>query len=737
MKEIKKELLTAYALGELSPTERAEIEEILKNNPGLQKEIEEIQNFGNFLSEELKAESLPQMTEESRGQFMDKAIVKDQSTPWWKLLLQGKVIPVGIIMTAFLGLVVFFTLQQEMLRENTESIGDQAQGFETSIAVGEGRANKPQVIPRERQELAPNGSIVADKSSEDMVAAAPPVKAKPSSKRMRSAGKGFSERKKEAGAVGIQAGIKDSMYLAEMDSEESLAGSNNSVVYGSGRGRLMQKKSKRMFRPDDANHGGYRVSPQSGDSYENVGENSFVTVSNNPLSTFSIDVDTASYTNIRRYLTKSNMLPPSAAVRIEEMINYFNYQDSAPKGKDPFSVNLEVAESPWSEGHKLVRIGIKVFPEKNHKTNLVFLVDVSGSMDTHDKIGLLKEGLHKLLEELGEDDHVSLVTYAGNSAVVLDSTSANQKKKIHQAIDNLTAGGSTHGSKGITTAYELAQKNFRKEGVNRVILATDGDFNVGTTSDRSLVDLVKAKAQNGVFLSVLGFGSGNLNDSMMEKISNKGNGNYFYIDSEKEARKVLVDKLQGTLVTIAKDVKIQVEFNPNNVSQYRLIGYENRKLAAKDFNDDKKDAGEIGAGHTVVALYEIKPAGFETKGIDPLRYQSKKKSEKKSNPSGKFSDELLIVKLRYKEPNGSKSKLLSFPVAKASRSFASASPDLRWTASVAGFGMMLKESAHKGSITYEKLIEWANQARWAGSGYDEERAELIELVKKAKRISGN
>ncbi len=737
MKEVKKERLTAYALGELSPTERAEIEEIIKGNPELQQEVEDIQSFSQMLSQELKSESLPKMTAEARGQVMDEATdttVGENSAPWWKDLLQGRMWSAGVVMAAFLGLVVFFALQQEMLRQSTESIEGGEQGLETSLAVGKDRSNKPQLIPADGEQVAPNGAPLKEDASEEAFATNQPTsKAEP--KNSVALGSRVSD-KTELKEFNVKSS-PDMLALSDAAHSPSESGSKG-VAYGSGRGRLAKRKVRpRSIHVHDDSIGRPYYQPHPGGSYEDVGENIFQSVSQAPLSTFSIDVDTASYTNLRRYITQSNQLPPPANVRIEEMINYFDYQDPAPKGKDPFSVKMEVADSPWTEGHKLVRIGIKgkVFPKKDNKTNLVFLVDVSGSMDNQDKIGLLKEGLHKLVEELNEEDHVSLVTYAGHSAVVLDATSADRKKSIHQAIDNLTAAGSTHGSEGIKTAYELAQKNFRKEGVNRVILATDGDFNVGTTSDQALVELVQDKAKKGVFLTVLGFGSGNLNDSMMEKISNKGNGNYFYIDSEKEARKVLVDKLQGTLVTIAKDVKIQVEFNPNNVAEYRLIGYENRKLAAKDFNDDKKDAGEIGAGHSVVALYEIKPKGFEAEGVDPLKYQANE-PKTKVDSKGKFSDELLTVKLRYKKPNGQTSQLLKFPVAKASRSFASASADLRWTASVAGFGMLLKNSSFKGTITYDKLIQWAEKARWGGKGYDSERGEFLEILKKAKRLSG-
>ncbi len=736
MKKIKKEQLTAYALGELSPTERAEIEDILMKNPDLQKEVEEIQNFSQMLSKELKNESLPKMTPEARSQVMNEATdaaVNNQPSSWWKGLLQGRMWSAGLVMAAFLGLVTFFALQQEMMNQNLQCFEPCMEGLDTSLAVGKDRANQPQLIPSDREEVAPNGATVhEDKFEEPLARNSRPTKGDPKEVRDKSQRPGDG-----AATSQLAKSSPDMLALSDADGS-SLQGGSKGYGYSTGYGRMAKRKMRpRSIHIHDDTIGRPYYTPHAGGTYEDVGDNVFQSVSQAPLSTFSIDVDTASYTNLRRYITQSNQLPPSASVRIEEMINYFDYNDPAPKGKDPFSVNMEVADSPWSEGHKLVRIGIKgkVFPERDNKTNLVFLVDVSGSMDNHDKIGLLKEGLHKLVEQLKEDDHVSLVTYAGHSAIVLDSTSGDQKKTIHQAIDNLTAGGSTHGSEGIKTAYELAQKNFRNEGVNRVILATDGDFNVGTTSDQALVDLVQDKAKKGVFLTVLGFGSGNLNDSMMEKISNKGNGNYFYIDSEKEARKVLVDKLQGTLVTIAKDVKIQVEFNPNNVAEYRLIGYENRKLAAKDFNDDKKDAGEIGAGHSVVALYEIKPKGFAAEGVDSLKYQPNQQKPRAQSKE-KFSDELLTVKLRYKKPEAKTSQLLTFPVAKASRSFASASADLRWTASVAGFGMLLKNSSFKGSITYEKLIEWAEKARWGGKGYDSERAEFLEILKKAKRISG-
>ncbi|HUS38691.1 MAG TPA: von Willebrand factor type A domain-containing protein, partial [Pirellulales bacterium] len=349
-----------------------------------------------------------------------------------------------------------------------------------------------------------------------------------------------------------------------------------------------------------------------GDQYAKIYENPFRRSLDHPLSTFSIDVDTASYANTRRFLLENNALPPAGAVRIEEMVNYFPY-DYAPPTDDeqPFATNVEVASSPWQPGNRLVRIGIKgrvIENEERPASNLVFLLDVSGSMNSPDKLPLLKKGIKRLVDQLSENDRVAIAVYASASGLVLPSTPAYDATKIHAALDRLQAGGSTNGGDGIRLAYNTARKHFIAGGTNRVLLCTDGDFNVGTTSPDQLIELVEKEAKTGVFLSVLGFGRGNLNDAMMEKISNRGNGNYAYIDSRKEAEKVLVQQTGGTLVTIAKDVKIQIEFNPAEVNAYRLIGYENRMLKAEDFNDDAKDAGEIGAGHTVTALYEIVPA---------------------------------------------------------------------------------------------------------------------------------
>jgi Ca-activated chloride channel family protein len=468
------------------------------------------------------------------------------------------------------------------------------------------------------------------------------------------------------------------------------------------------------------------------EAYDRILDNPFIRVAREPLSTFSIDVDTASYANIRRFLTQG-MMPPKDAVRIEEMINYFAYNYEPPSGHDPFSVNVEVARCPWSVDHRLVRIGLKgkeIDSGKRPASNLVFLLDVSGSMASADKLPLLKEAMKLLVDKLGENDRVAIVVYAGAEGLALPSTSCERKEEIVSSLEQLQAGGSTNGGAGITLAYEVAARNFIKGGTNRVILCTDGDFNVGVTNQGDLTRLIEEKAKGGVFLSVLGFGTGNVKDSTMEALADRGNGNYAYIDTLQEARKVLVEQMGGTLVTIAKDVKIQVEFNPAKVGAYRLIGYENRLLRAQDFNDDKKDAGEIGAGHTVTALYELIPPGKErdVPDVDPLKYQ---KTEKTAESPA--SNDLLTVKLRYKAPDGDTSKLLEHPVTDDGRDYSAASADFKWAAAVASFGMMLRDSPHKGNATYAAIEELAEASHGPdSSGY---RRECLELIQAARRAA--
>jgi len=470
------------------------------------------------------------------------------------------------------------------------------------------------------------------------------------------------------------------------------------------------------------------------EEYSKIEENSFKQVKVDPLSTFSIDVDPASYANMRRFIS-SGQMPPKDAVRIEELINYFDYTYAQPDDGRPFAVHTEVAECPWNQGHRLVRIGLKgkeIALDKLPPTNLVFLLDVSGSMQDPAKLPLLKSAFKLLVNQLRPQDRVAIAVYASAEGLVLPSTPGSDKKTILGMLDKLEAGGCTAGAAGIQLAYRTAKENFIKHGNNRVILATDGDFNVGVSSTSELIRMIEQKREEGIYLSVLGFGTGNLKDSRMEQLADKGNGNYAYIDNITEARKVLVSQMGGTLFTIAKDVKIQVEFNPAKVKAYKLIGYENRLLNKEDFNDDKKDAGELGSGHTVTALYEIIPAGSqeEVPGVDPLKYQQTKVS-----PNASKSSEMMTVKLRYKLPAESESKLISKVIMDRNGEMAEASEDFRFAAAVAEFGLLIRDSEFKGKASYGQALALARGAK----GQDKEgyRAEFIKLAETAKLLTQN
>ena len=425
-------------------------------------------------------------------------------------------------------------------------------------------------------------------------------------------------------------------------------------------------------------------------------------------------------------------LPPAGAVRIEEMINYFTYDYPQPKNEEPFSINTEVANAPWNPQHKLVQIGLqgkKVSTEKLPASNLVFLIDVSGSMDEPNRLPLLKESLKLLVNELRPIDRVAIVVYAGNAGLVLPSTPGNEKSKIIAALDKLKAGGSTAGGKGITQAYQVARDNFLKTGNNRVIMATDGDFNVGISSDEELVKLVEKERKSNIFLTVLGMGMGNMKDAKMEKLADKGNGNYAYLDSIMEAKKVLVKEAGSTLFTIAKDVKIQVEFNPKLVQAYRLIGYENRVLANSDFKNDKKDAGELGVGHAVTALYEVIPVGVKT----DIRFGNPPSAEgEKDSKLAADSPDLMQIRLRYKAPKSDTSELLTSNVGNNTLSIAAASNNFKFATAVVAYGMNLRNSPYKGTSDYNTVLELATQGK--GSDLDGYRAEFIRLVEKSKKL---
>ncbi len=466
------------------------------------------------------------------------------------------------------------------------------------------------------------------------------------------------------------------------------------------------------------------------ENYDRVYENQFLAVKQNPLSTFSIDVDAASYANIRRFIN-NNQIPPKDAVRIEEMINYFSYNYPIPNGKHPFSIFSEISDCPWKKEHKLIHIGLqgkKMNSENMPASNLVFLLDVSGSMNSPNKLSLLKKSFRLLVNQLRESDRVSIVVYAGAAGLILSPTSGSKKAEILRGLDQLQAGGSTAGGAGIQLAYKMAKENFIKNGNNRVILATDGDFNIGISSDGDLVRMIEEKRNQGVFLTVLGFGMGNYKDSKMEKLADKGNGNYAYIDNILEAKKVFINELGSTLFTIAKDVKIQIEFNPHYVSAYRLIGYENRMLQSRDFNDDKKDAGELGAGHTVTALYEIVPVGvkIDLPGVDKLKYQ-------KVTSNDEMNNEWLLVKFRYKNPADTISKKIQMALKEQRLSLNESSENFRFSAAVAGFGMLLRDSEFKGQITFTDILKLAENSLGDDKyGY---RKEFLNLVEKGKLMS--
>jgi len=463
------------------------------------------------------------------------------------------------------------------------------------------------------------------------------------------------------------------------------------------------------------------------ETYSAITSNDFKHAKDEPLSTVSIDVDTASYTNVRRYLN-SNQLPPKNATRIEELVNYFSYDYPQPTNSDPFSVTTELSSAPWNKDHQLLHVGIqgkKLDLSKAPSSNLVFLIDTSGSMSSD--LDLVKDSLKMLVEQLRATDKIAIVTYSGYASLALPSTSGANKELIVNAIDSLKAGGSTAGGEGIQQAYRIAKQNFIHGGNNRIMLATDGDFNVGVSTVKDLEDFIVSKRDDHVFLSVLGFGRGNYQDDNMETLADKGNGNYAYIDNLLEAKKVLVKEMGGTLYTIAKDVKIQIEFNPEKVKSYRLIGYENRKLNKEDFNDDKKDAGELGAGHTVTALYEIIPAdasGIDS-NVDDLKYQTTI-----SNQAAMSSNELVNVKLRYKEPTGNTSQLIVKPVMDNKVAFAQSSNNFRFSSAVAGFGMLLRDSKFKGDISYQAVIDIAKHAK--GKDLEGYRSEFVQLVEKAE-----
>ena len=535
---------------------------------------------------------------------------------------------------------------------------------------------------------------------------------------------------------------KESTGSVSTLSMQSLQGKVAGVYVGASPGatsniRIRGAKTLNDSEEDDYTDDGYW---QAGtdfntEGYDHITDNPFMKVNDNPLSTFSIDVDAASYSNVRRFIS-NGQLPPAGAVRIEELINYFSYDYPQPKGDDPFGVNMEYAACPWNDKHELVLVGLqgkKKPVEELPASNLVFLVDVSGSMGEPNKLPLVQSSLKLLVDQMREQDRVALVVYAGSAGLVLPSTSGSNKTAIKDAIDRLQSGGSTAGGAGIQLAYKTAKENFIKDGNNRVILCTDGDFNVGASSDDALEQMIETERKSNVFLTVLGYGMGNYQDAKMQKLADKGNGNHAYIDGISEAKKVLIKEFGGTLFTIAKDVKLQLEFNPDKVKAYRLIGYENRMLAKEDFNNDIKDAGELGSGHTVTALYEIVPVNAPDEpmdSVDALRYQKVKK-QKVTNV---YTDEILNVKLRYKAPTGDVSKLLQFPLKGSPVALNATSDNFRFAAAVASFGMVLRNSKYKGESSFGLV----RNLGIAATGKDAEgyRKAFLQLAEDAALLKG-
>jgi Ca-activated chloride channel family protein len=516
-------------------------------------------------------------------------------------------------------------------------------------------------------------------------------------------------------------------YIMDDRVEKEAPALSEVVVTGyATRARKSVTASVSMVRGSQMNYAP-AATPANTEDYSPISENIFHAATDQPLSTLSIDVDRASYSNVRRFLNQG-LMPQADAVRVEEMINYFDYHYKAPTGKDPVAIYTDMAICPWNTANQLVRIALKskqVDTRELPPSNLVFLVDVSGSMSDENKLPLVKRAFTVLTEQLRAQDKVAIVVYAGAAGVVLPATSGSDKKKILAALEELSAGGSTAGGEGIQLAYQIAGELHTKNSNTRVILATDGDFNVGVSSDGELTRIIENERQKGVFLSVLGFGMGNYKDNKLELLADKGNGNYAYIDNFEEARRTFVTEFGGTLFTVAKDVKLQVEFNPQFVQSYRLVGYENRLLQNEDFNNDKKDAGDMGVGHTVTALYEIVPSGTKAVSwVDPLKYQ-------KGTIIGN-SSEVLTVKLRYKQPSADNSQLMEKVLPYSNQEISAAPEDFRMAASVAAFGQLLRHSAFKGTATYDQVLSWAGNAR--GDDAEGYRAEFIQLVKKARLL---
>ncbi len=691
--------LTAFALGELSGAEQAAMEQAVSSSAEAQSFVAKTQQLARLLKSEYAADQhFPPERSPNIGRMEEQRRLWS-STQWGSLAA-------ALAIFAVLGALAVSTIRREW--------GNIAQRIPSPRNENSTIVEAIPEAPVQTVEIQP-ATTPAQQNYLAMQPAAPP-------------------------------NTTPEFHLNERTSADAGAYHEKRNLAGAGKVKEFVPALARMMKPMGALSESELPSRYRQDfdtaTYDHVSENPFLQAASNPLSTFSIDVDTASYSNVRRFIN-SGSLPPKDAVRVEEMINYFSYDYREPEGDKPFSIDLDATACPWDASHRLLRIGLKgrdVATENRPASNLVFLLDVSGSMMPAERLPLVKQAMRLLVEKLTEKDRVAIVIYAGGSGLALPSTTGDRKETILRALEDLKAGGSTNGAEGIELAYQVAADNFIKGGVNRVILATDGDFNIGVTNQGDLIRLIEEKAKSGVFLSVLGVGTDNLKDSTMQKLADKGNGNYAYLDSLDEARKVLVQQVNGTLMTIAKDVKIQVEFNPARVASYRLIGYEKRMLRKEDFNNDKVDAGEIGAGHTVTALYEIVPAGTGAADpsasippVDPLKYQAPNSaSVAATQVNPKLSPEMVTVKLRHKKPDGDKSELTERSFVDNGSKFEDATPDLKFAAAVAEFGMILRDSQYKGEGTIGSVIEWAQEGKGRDTaGY---RAGFIELARKMQTL---
>lgn len=783
--------ITAYALGELPAAEMERVAALVAADPALQAEVEAIRACAQSLEAELAAEPAAALSEVQRSRIEDAAVrgVEEslaEAKPdrggrfvWWRWLLQPQW-GLGLAGAAALTLALVIWPRGERIRLAGGGGGAAVEGVVTNTpAVDPEKAlNQPRYGPLP-EVVGGNGRVATDRTSvaEGTTRVAPvtatdptptpapapapepaPLQRRNETSRNRqvssapaSAPLPGAPEAPMGGAAARGAVPPAPVTIAPQASPApGVAVRQDPVLmkrYGLAPREKMQAEARSAGAAPVAATDALEVSALSarygmprpmpgvgGESYQPVVENPFRPVTEARLSTFGIDVDTASYANVRRFLN-AGQLPPADAVRVEEVINYFRYAYPEVRGEHPIAARVEVTDSPWKPGNRLVRVALKArdIPRRERPpANLVFLVDTSGSMEPENKLPLVQRSLRLLAGSLTARDHVSIVTYAGEAGVALPPSNGGEHEPILKAIDALKTGGGTHGSAGIRLAYQMARTNLVKDGVNRVILCTDGDFNVGVTSRDELLSLIEGEAKSGVFLTVLGYGMGNYKDSTMELLADRGNGAYAYIDSFREAKKVLADELESTLVPVAKDVKFQIEFNPAQVVSWRLIGYENRVLANRDFNDDTKDAGDMGAGHAVTALYEIVPVGGNEAGVDPLRYVS---ADKPVAPGPKVHpEEILFLKMRYKLPDADKSRLLEVAVPGTPKTWEQVGEDFRFTAAVAGFGMLLRDSQHKGSLTWDEVLRLAER----GMGEDREgyRAEFIDLVRRARQLRG-